>query len=326
MQQKPSNRTPRLIIAVFLVSFFIIVGPLTGARAQQAGGGDDPLLRELAARLIVLGPTLGPDGQPVTIQLLPGQLPTNSPVDLPLPSDAQLIGSAVQSTSDSTPLTVRVVLDVPESADDILSFYDQALAADGFTPSSQGFGSISQQGGFQAAFQQRSRLYCQNVSGPSVSVSVTPQTSGPNGVLLSASAPLSYPSSCSFQTSGGTGFVIPSSTASLPSLSPPSGVRVQTQSFGAPFAGLPSSNATAFTEMSVGDLESFYAQQLEAAGWTPVDNGGDATLAWSTFAVPGDVPAQGFLYVLAAAAQSRLLLHVDVSTATTQPINFAIPG
>lgn len=325
MQQRTWNRTLGLVIVVVLVSFPLL-RPLTGAHAQQAGGGgDDPLLRELAARLILLGPTLGPDGQPMTIQLLPGEIPNNSPIDLPLPSDAQLIGSAVQSTSDNTPVNVRVVLDVPESADDILSFYDQALATDGFTPSTQGFGLLSQQGGFQAAFQQRSRLYCQGTSGPSVSVSVTPQTSGPNGVMLSASTPLSYPSSCSL-SSGGAALVIPSSSSSLPSLSPPPGVRVQQQSIGVPFTGLPNSNATAFTDMNVSDLESSYAQQLEAAGWTPVDNGGDATIAWSTFAVPGDVPAQGFLYVLAAAGQSRRLLHVDVSTATTQPINFAIPG
>ncbi|HTE83547.1 MAG TPA: hypothetical protein VK821_02345 [Dehalococcoidia bacterium] len=314
----------RPVVAV-LFATLLAIGFRVPAYAQQVG--DTGLLGELASRLVFLSPTLGADGQPLAIQLLPGQLPDGLAITLPVPTDARLIGSAVQRTADNTLVSARVVLDVPESADQVISYYDQAVAASGLAPR-QSFPSLNQGGGFQTSFQSMSRLYCQAQNTVSLSVLVTPQPNGPSQVMLNAMTPASSASSCSLtQGSPGVGILL-TNGAALPKLVPPDGVRVQQPSGNVPFvANASSSEVIASTDMAVAELEDFYAQQLTAAGWTATDSGSDSNVAWAIFSVPGSQPATGFLYVLSVPGQARRVLHVQTtSTAPVQQIPFAIPG
>ena len=93
-----------------------------GPHAADAWKGDDPLfLRELAERL--LSPTWIP-----RTHLLPGVLPAELTIDLPLPPGSQVIGSSIRLRVPSPPggNEVTVVLDVPGEAADVIAFYEQA--------------------------------------------------------------------------------------------------------------------------------------------------------------------------------------------------------
>lgn len=290
-----------------ILSGFPWLASLPRAAAQQAG--DDALLQKLATRLASTG-NLGPDGQPLTVQLLPGQLPSNFRVTIPVPSDASVIGSSVRSSSDGTVVGATVILDVPETGNGILDFYTQAMTAAGFTSPTSPVSPASQ-GGFQQTFQFQNRYFCQGQSGPSVSVLVFPQPNGPADVHVNADTLNASP--CS-----GPG-LFPSTSMTLPMLAAPAGVVIQSGPLGGfvtpVIQGSSRSDATAITAMPVADLETWYAGQLEQAGWTPLANRGDATLAWTTFSVPNQSNAQGFLYVLMGPGNNRRILHLDITTA-----------
>jgi hypothetical protein len=306
------NRTLRLFrYAVFLAILTALpagvldVSAAPSAMAQQTG--DDALLHTLAARLATMIP-LGPDGKPLTVRLLPGQLPPDFRVMLPIPSDSSVIGSAVRQSSNGATVGATVILDVPESPDAILDFYNRAMTAAEFAAPSNLI-TPGSQGGFQQSFQVQSRYFCQGRNGPSVSILVYPQINGPTDVHINADTTGAGP--CSIPGPLLTG------TTTLPTLTAPAGVVVQFGQPGSPvpvLSGSSRSDATAITDMSVADLEAWYAGQLEQAGWTPLVSNSDATLAWTTFNVPDQSNAQGFLYVLAGPGTNRRILHLDVTT------------
>src|SRR6266436_4704092 len=69
-----------------------------GTGQAQTEPGDAPVL-ELAERLIA--PTrLGPGAQPLSVQLLPGQIPSDLPVAIALLPDQRLLGSAVRRAGE----------------------------------------------------------------------------------------------------------------------------------------------------------------------------------------------------------------------------------
>jgi len=101
----------------------------------------------------------------------------------------------------------------------------------------------------------------------------------------------------------------------VPALRAPQGVQVR-------FSGSSSNpdseahDARANSDLSVGEIEALYAQQLSAAGWQRRDHAVAAALAWSTWAVPGgEGDRMGFLYVLDGPRAGERMLHVQVAPA-----------
>ena len=312
------------------------------AAARAAGalvsGGQEPdvdnysLLLELSERL--LGANDGP-GQARLAQVLPGELPQDLPLDLPLPPGSQLIGSAVHATV-GPPLTspgplqsgehVDIVLDVPGSAADAVSFYRDALTGLGWSapaplrgPPGLGFGfgfstppspptpastatptpAVQYPNGIQSV------TLCQSADGPSFQLTVYPASSGPNDALIRIDTANAFP--CS-------GPPVLLGQSLIPLLTAPDGVQILPGGGGGSSSGDGSSNATATTDMTTAGLEAFYAQQLQAAGWTQTESQNGDSLSWSTWSLPARDGWQGFLYVRVGAAQNQRLLHVEVLT------------
>ncbi|HLZ70331.1 MAG TPA: hypothetical protein VKV26_10535 [Dehalococcoidia bacterium] len=269
--------------------------------AQQTPAPEDPaLLRELAERELSPPPLPGaPAGQ---AQLLPGSLPDDLPLHLPLPEGSRLIGSVVRP-APAGGKTFDVVLDAADAPAGVLDFYRQALGELGWTPAPvQG----PPMGGF-VPFVSRSQTYCQGASGPALNLNAFAREGQPTDVRINIFT--SAPGPCGFSVVAPP---LPPGAALLPSLTPPSNVAVQLYG-GRGGPGFWSSDAAvADTQVSVTDLHAAYAGQLSAAGWSMIDCGSEGPLAWSRWSVPTEGGWQGFLYVREGASTGQRLLHVEV--------------
>ena len=76
------------------------------------------------------------------------------------------------------------------------------------------------------------------------------------------------------------------------------------------------SDAVATTAKGAAELESFFAQQLAAAGWTRVAGGANTPLAFSTWKVPGEGDWQGVLIVIEMPAKDRRSLMLRAESPT----------
>lgn len=316
------RRGRALVPAGVVAALALLAGAITPVRAQQPSG-DAALLEELAMRL--LGPPFpGPAGVEVPpVRLLPGAVPDELPVSVPLPPNSRLIGSVVRPTFFGSPVgpevgtSVEIVLDVSESPAAVLAFYTEALGAAGLTQPRGAAGP--RPGGFLSSVGRGSQtFFCRSERGPFVEVAAFAREGRPTDVRVRVQdfagpcgAPGPFP-----------GPMPPSDP--LPPLEPPAGVTVLVGgSGGSPLSR--SSDAVAQTTMSMAELEAHYARQLAAAGWERRAGGADGPLAWSLWRVPsGDegppftlAPGerQGLLTVVEGPGMDRRSLHVEVVSA-----------
>jgi len=142
---------PAAIVAgLFGVGLGILAGPaLESAQAQRTD------VTELASRAIG-----GPGGGP-RVGLLPGQLASNLPLSLPLPSGATVVGTVVQDWGPGA-ATWEIVLDVPGAPMDAGQFYEQSFPALGWT-AAPGTGESIPPG-----------FFCQSADGPWAGVVAVP--------------------------------------------------------------------------------------------------------------------------------------------------------
>jgi len=302
-----------LLIAFTAVELASQVGEIRGG-GQGATPTSNDDLAELAAR-IISPPYVMPDGSTQTATLHPGALPPNAGFDLPIPPGARLIGSVLRQRTNANP-SFDTVLDVPGSADDVTSFYERELGKKGLTtpPAPQQM----QPGGFQGtAGPAKGSMFCKGDGLPYVSVSVFTRPSAANDVRIhfepaqTASAQQFMGSPCSQK--GGPPQGMPAQR--LPALRAPDGVLLQAS--GSSMGGArQQSDAVATTPKTAAELESFFAQQLAAAGWTRVAGGANTPLAFSTWKVPGDGDWQGVLIVIEMPAKDRRSLMLRAESPT----------
>jgi len=285
----------------------------------RADSGDEAVaLRELAGRFLTQ-PGAGPGAPGQSADLLPGQLPADLPLALSQPPGARLVGSVVRRRGGST-LLWDVILDAPGAPADLLTFYRGQLLALGWTtPPSGPFG-----GGFLAAAPDTgSATYCGKAGGaPVLVVTAAPAASGGSDVRIAIDA--ANAGACAIAP-----LVVPGPprlTNRLPALTPPPGLTLVQGGSGSYGGERTTSDATALTDRSAGELAAYYGAQLQAAGWTRVASGGGGPFAWSVWNVPGDGGYQGMLSVLEAPGVNRRDLHVQVETAPNQPDTGATPG
>jgi len=302
-----------LLIAFTAVELASQVGEIRGG-GQGATPTSNDDLAELAAR-IISPPYVMPDGSTQTATLHPGALPPNAGFDLPIPPGARLIGSVLRQRTNANP-SFDTVLDVPGSADDVTSFYERELGKKGLTtpPAPQQM----QPGGFQGtAGPAKGSMFCKGDALPYVSVSVFTRPSAANDVRIhfepaqTASAQQFMGSPCSQK--GGPQQGMPAQR--LPALRAPDGVLLQAS--GSSMGGArQQSDAVATTPKTAAELESFFAQQLAAAGWTRVAGGTNTPLAFSTWKVPGDGDWQGVLIIIEMPAKDRRSLMLRAESPT----------
>jgi hypothetical protein len=258
-------------------------------------------LQELAERLLsrqYLYP-----GRPATARLLPDELPTDLPFAVPLPDQAQVIGSGIGSVDGRT-VRADIIFDVLDSSEAIFDFYRHEMEGRGWLVAPQ-FGP---RGGFMPQQFPTSQTYCQGAQGPWFSVSVTTPAGAPADVRLHLETldpgpcaqrpPARYPA-----------------PDMLPALYPPGGVVLRSTGGG----GGPdrwSSDAVADTALAPAVLEAHFAGQMAGAGWTRIEGAGGAAAAWSAWSTDQPSPKIGLLLVLTRPVPGSLGLSVRVEAAT----------
>ncbi|MGI8689535.1 MAG: hypothetical protein ACR2M3_13255 [Thermomicrobiales bacterium] len=300
-----------VLVGIALGLVVVATSGRSGPAIAHADPADDAAaLRALVGRFLTV-PGSGSTSQQQAADLLPGQMPSDLPLALPQPPNSRVVGSVVRRRGQDAVLW-DVILDAPGTPADILQVYGQQLAALGWTKPPVGpFG-----GGFQAAApNDTAATFCQKIgAAPFLTVTAAPEASGQADVRVHIDA--TGPGPCFIPTAPGPP-PLPES-GRLPALAPPAGVQVQPNGSGSGNNRF-TSEATALTDKRAADLEAFYAQQVQAAGWTRVAGGGDGPYAWSAWTLPGGDGYQGLLTVLEAPGQNRRELRVQAEGLATQP-------
>ena len=288
------KRFPR-ILALSVVPLALIL--VVAGCAAPAGpppspsnldGSDTELTRLVKRYLTYPGSPYG------EFEMLVGELPSDLPADVPIPEDAEVIGSIVRSDKYTM---IQIMLDAPQEPDEILEFYRDYLTEKGWQemkqPSSSGFVSP----------MMRSRVNFCYEGKISLSMSAyTTEEGKPTDVRLYVS---DDPQSCKAYTEEP---VRPGAGDVLPALMAPEGA-IQRGGGGGGGSDRRYSQATLETSLSIDELHTHYRAQILEAGWDLREEGSKGTVAWSTwsFADESDNDWVGLLLVRAPKEDWRIL-------------------
>ena len=252
-------------------------------------------LRELAGRLLAHP---GPDGKR-TAELFLAELPADTPADLTVPKELDLVGSLARRR-DGQLTGVEVILDGISAISEFLIGYDRDLLSHGWRRWER---PRWQPGGFDAGSGMGpTAIFVNDAAVSALWIDAREGEDGRTEVGLrydreNAADMVNMP------RPGPE----PPDRDVLPELRPPRGVKLQSQgSHGG--GGSWTSEARAQTEMPVPDMEAHFAKQLIAAGWRRIGGTADETVAWSSWEVPKPGNWQGFLLVLSPFPGRRTLL------------------
>ncbi len=229
---------------------------VVSAPAEELAG-----LRQLALRLLSpYGYDTSAERQP---QFLVGRVPPKFPIELPLPEDAQVVGSVVAHRRTD------ILFDTREPMESIQRLYYQHMTALGWlamNDPTQAARPTIRAGGFVSYRENRQTLYevfSQGESGPTLSVITRlPQ----DGILPVQVAFQIYdrPEQSPFWRRTHDMFEV------LPTLSPPDGGE-QWAGGGSGGSGEVWNNARLRTQLDLTGVATYYSAQLTEAGWVLVD-------------------------------------------------------
>jgi hypothetical protein len=264
-------------------------------------GSESELVR-FVQRLLDFRYPGGPE--PGEVQILAGQLPEDMPVELPMPRDAEVVGSVARGDQN-----VEIILDVPGEPQSVLDAYEEQLVAAGWRepeldgPSGGGF--VPPDGAFAS-------LFCREQEEPYLSVSAfTLDNRDMSDVRLSLnSAPEDY-SPCDERSVPGP----PGISGLSPRLEAPRDATMVEGGEGGGGGNSWYSSSTLKTEMSVANLEEHYREQLEKAGWSREESGASGPAAWSTWTFTdddGDAWSGVFLALEVPGEEDARFVHVRI--------------
>lgn len=296
-----------------VIGLLVAVMLLLPGRTEQAGAQANPdAVRTLATRLLVPSVS-GPNGMTQSAELLPGAVPGDLPFALPQPPGANLLGSVVRRFG-GTPLNWEVLFDSPSSRDDLVNYYAQALAAQGWmAPPARSVGGRGFAPGGQV--DATPGTFCRGANGPYLAVSANPTGGGPTDLRVFISAEAGGLCNAASSGAGAGPF------DRVPALAAPAGVAVANPN-GFVGASKVTTEAVATTTATAVDLDAAYGAQLAAAGWTKTAGGASGPVAWSTWTVPGDGNFTGYLTVREVPGGNVRDLHLSVASpaaANTMP-------
>lgn len=282
-------------------------------------------LHELASSLLAYPSPIFFFQQKLKVQLLPGQLPSVPPLSLPVPPSGRLVGSAVYRLDNEEIAVVDILLQVPERAQDVISFYKRSLPGIGWKMEQSqalphGFHDI-EIGEFPVPFS--SQTFCQEKlteAWQNLSVGVFSPQDEPNSVRISLvtqalkkklGANFSFP--CDRRSQPKRSEQV-NANKLLPSLKAPVGVDLQTTSSCAGGSSDASISTIAKTNKDAVELEASIASQLESAGWKRVTGHAEKPLAWSIWQIPASSKWQGVLLAIQSPQENQYLISVQVTS------------
>ncbi|NAS89141.1 hypothetical protein C4E24_05320 [ANME-1 cluster archaeon AG-394-G21] len=242
------------------------------------------------------------------VVVLPGELPSNLTVDVPIPSDTDVIGSLIRS--EGTYKRVKIILDVPMEPNEVIKFYRDSLKNAGWNET-EGF-YHHEESGFVSTTPE-DVIFCRyEGKGPSLQItadSLATEEGNVSDVRLD------------LDTDPGTGlcterFYGPSGedrAEILPPLKPPEGAILRSRGSGGG-DGQWQSEATIETELNVSELTTHYQEQLMKAGWELKEDGMTASFAWSRWSFNDEFgdPWSGLLLVSEAGRENTRFLYLMV--------------
>lgn len=252
-----------------------------------------------------------PDTQ--NARLLPGQLPDQLPVDIPVPDGSRILGSLIRS-----PESINMLLDTHLSPEQVLTFYRERMQVAGWQtndmdrPRRGGFissGSRSR-GGTETFYQSLNdpaltvndqesssawRDHSNRIrSGPALTVNAFVGKGNVTDVRLNLQlnsplppGPLPYMRSRPARSTFGL----------LPALEAPEGTQLTGHGGG---GGQDNAYANAILETNIdlSTLAAHYKSELEQAGCVLTDEGQDGPLAWNTWTLKDEEKWNGFFIIL----------------------------
>ena len=234
-----------------------------------------------------------------------GRLPTNLPLEIPVPPQTQIVGSLVRSQQHAD-----IALDSSLTADAILEFYTQRLSADGWNKIAP-MGQFS--GGFMQPFQRGvGATFCRGSRGPALSVRIFEGKNGLNEVRINYNAD-SRNSPCDMGRQRGTMM----HEGPIPSLAPPPSAELMSGGSSGGGSNNWHTSAGLETDLDLGTLASHYTAQLEKAGWQRHDGGQAGPTVWSNWQLKDKEgePWHGTFFILKDTLWPRqhfLYLKVDL--------------
>jgi hypothetical protein len=239
-------------------------------RPQRPAGPPEALL-DLYEHLLFSSWSIGGGGWP---DLLPEQMPTDLPVEVPLPEGARLVGSVRWIES------AEVIFDVDMSADEVVGFYEGHYLPLGWTKPGSMFPGMG--GGFMnTTFPDFGTYFCKGDNDPWLHVRTLAAPGQPTSVQVSISTNTEQ-SPCSLSQRRHLDMMRAFREDVLPALPPPEGAR---QFGGGGSGGMDEyySRADLRTDLDVEAVGAHYSAQLEAAGWMRTGTGSVGPLSWSAW-------------------------------------------
>ncbi|MBD2091065.1 hypothetical protein H6F67_14520 [Microcoleus sp. FACHB-1515] len=261
-----------------------------GAVAQTPTASEQDLQRELLLRMV------GTDSEVVL-----GRLPSDLPIDLPLPDQARIIGSIVSTESQEnfSLYDYLIYLDVPRSPQQARDFYQEQLSRAGWREgedfTSPGFVSTEIDGfpfGIPSTFCKDDQLILVSVRALSNNQAATVSLQLKN-TANEPYSPCDRPEEVTMRD--------PAASIPLPELTAPPNTQVRAAGGG---GSEDNWSSTANIESSLTDqaLVAHYVSQLEQAGWTQQASDTADASVWSFLTLRDDEgqPWQAFLSIAPA--------------------------
>jgi hypothetical protein len=245
-------------------------GQTGGTRDVEIIGGDEETLREFIQRWLTPIYPGAPEGE---TKVWIGELPDDLPVDIPLPEGSRVVASV----QDLSPFK-QIILDAPQTPEEITAFYAKALSEAGWQAAPQ----AASGGGFTGPADMGER-YCLREDEAYLEVLSQERPGGASDVRLQLSDPAEF-NVC--QERGAES--MDAGMSLIPPLKAPRGARM-TGGGGGSSAGGGSGNESAYsstdmeTNLTAKDLLAHYNAQLEQAGWKLVDQGLSDVVGWSAW-------------------------------------------
>ncbi|NJM20047.1 MAG: hypothetical protein HC907_15765 [Richelia sp. SM1_7_0] len=270
------------LFALLLILKSTILLPTPTAVAETPND-DEMIPRGVVERLLRLNI---PDFMGVEKELLIGKLPGNLPVEIPQPTNTQIIGT-IQRGKDN----YQIELDIPQPATQVESFYQSQLTSKGWKQQKQ---PSPQQAFATTANQSNQNIgYCKSEKGPSINLSISQSEKTSTAVSIGLSTDKNN-YFCRY-LSGGSPFDI----VEVPSLKPPENTKVIPNPMRTFSSEMSNSIATLESQLNLEQLNQHYINQMQQAGWTKTADAKDAQINLSTWTLKSkeDVTWEGIMRI-----------------------------
>lgn len=256
-------------------------------------------LLQLAQRLHSYGHPEGPG----SVEIVPRGWPAAHPSDVPMPADAELLGSELYSVA-GRPAHLTAIFDATAEPAELVRAYEGKLRESGWSAFEQ-FGGM--RGGFMPSGPPgMGKAFRRGKDGPVLMVSAMVRSRGASELRLRLDwemprhVPPRHPGR-------------PQGAELMPPIYPPRDVSLHPRGGGGG-DGNWHTDAVARTDRPVAELESHFAEQLKEAGWKRLDGSADEVVAWSSWLLPGKGGWRGLLLVLAAYGKDERVLSLRIES------------